>query len=231
MSHIWARVNAFSANYAPRSAVPGSVAHFSMGKLISGFVEKSSPRYLSAQLIGWDVLDITWATTFRPAFLPRPADIELTPKLIARLPLLAGGAFPFPRSTLISNSVRLEVPTLDLPIWRERAAAAGTPRVSKFEFSDNNSLLGPIAEAHERQFNAYSSRYTSPSVAHSSVRGAPRSPPKNNRSMILNKIVFTPFLFNSASPTHKERSQGFGILPIAHEQMPVCTLNEESSTF
>ena len=167
-----------------------------MGQLISGFVEKSSSRYLSAQLIGWDVLDITWATTFRPAFLPRPADIELTPKLIARLPLLAGSTFPFPKSTLISNSVRLEVPTLDLPIWRERASAAGAPSVSKFEFSDNNSLLGPIAEAHERQFNAYSSRYTSPSVAHSSVRGAPRSPPKNNRSMILNKIVFTPLFYS-----------------------------------
>ena len=178
MVHTWVRVRAFSANYAPRSANPGSVAHFIMGKLICGCVEKSPPRYLSAQLIGWGILDITRATTFRPAFHPRPVDIVLTPELIARLPLLAGGAFPFPKSTLISNSVRLEIPTLGLPIWRERGAAAGTPRVSKFECPDNNSPLWPIAESHERQYNAYSSRYTSPSVAHSSVRGGRSLTPK-----------------------------------------------------
>ena len=94
MVHTWVRVRAFSANYAPRSANPGSVAHFIMGKLICGCVEKSSPRYLSAQLIGWGILDITRATTFRPAFHPRPVDIVLTPELIARLPLLAGGSLP-----------------------------------------------------------------------------------------------------------------------------------------
>ena len=188
-SHTWVRVNAFSANFAPRSALPGSIAHFSMGQLISGFVEKSASHYLSAQFVGWDVLDVPWATTFRPAYVPRPADIELTPKLIARLPLLAGGGFPFPANTLISNSVRLQVPDLDLAIWRERAAKAGTARVSKFEWTDNNSLLGPIAEAYEQGRNPSSSRYTSPSFAQSSVRPA-RSPPRNNRSITrINSIT------------------------------------------
>ena len=133
-----------------------------MGQLISGFVEKSASHYLSAQFVGWDVLDVPWATAFRPAYLPRPVDIEFTPKLIARLPLLSGVAFPFPANTLISNSVRLQVPDLDLAIWRERAAKAGTARVSRFEWTDNNSLLGPISEAYEQGRNPSSSRYTPP---------------------------------------------------------------------
>ena len=125
MFHTWARVNAHSSGWAPRSSAQG-YAHFTLGQLVSGFAEQTSSDYESAQLIGWDVLDMPWALHFRPDFIPQARDFTLRPQLVARLPLLGASGFPFPKNLSLSNSVRLQVPVLDISIWRQRAAAAGT---------------------------------------------------------------------------------------------------------
>ena len=134
----------------------------------------TSSGYQSAQLVGWDLLDLPWALQFKPDGIPQAHDFELTPKTLARLPLLGASGFPFPKNPLISNSVRLEVPRLDISLWRQRAMAAGTARVSEFRWSDNHSLLGPInEEAHVSVSQAGSPRQSSNR----------RPPPINNRHM------------------------------------------------
>ena len=161
------------------------------GQLISGFVEQTRSDYQSAQLIGWDTLELAHALHFQPDFLPREGDLTLSPKAIARLPLLGAHGFQFPKNPLISNSVRLEQPRLDISLWRQRAAAAGTPRVSDFVWSDNHSLLGPIVEeAHVSVSQAGSPRSIAslqpPQARPKLMRPPPafnRPPPVNNRHM------------------------------------------------
>ena len=87
-------------------------------------------------------------TTFRPAYLPRPCDIVLTPRLIARLLLMGAGGLPFPSNPPISNSARLEVHLSDISICRGRTMRAGTARASQYERPDNNSPMWQILEHH-----------------------------------------------------------------------------------
>ena len=119
-------------------------------------------------------MDWPWALHFKPTFLPREIDFELTPRIIAKLPLLGASGFKFAKNTAISNTVRLECPRLDMPSWRQRAQAAGTPRVSNFFWSDNHSLLGPVPE---------DGLISVSQVGSPSSRARVRSPPKNNRHM------------------------------------------------
>ena len=180
MFHTWVRVNAYSSGFAPRSSLQGEAHHFTLGQLVSGFVEKTCSGYQSAQFAGWDVLDMPWALHFRHEYLPQAQDFELTPKTIARLPLLGAQGFPFPKNPMISNSVRLEAPRLDISLWRQRTMAAGTARVSEFLRSGNHSLFGPIreeAEAHRSFSQAGSPRHSS------NQRLNQRPPPVNNRHM------------------------------------------------
>lgn len=158
-----------------------------MGQIVSGFVEETSSDYASAQLIGWDVVDFSWAHHFKHDFLPRSCDFELTPNIIARLPLLGARGFPYAKNTDISNIVRLELPLLDLPIWRERAAVAGTARVSNFLWSDNNSLLGPVPEGPEEALISVSEAGSPRSKTTQILPPQARSPPKNNRHMQIPK--------------------------------------------
>ena len=159
-----------------------------MGQLVSGFIEETSSKHASAQMVGWDILDYAWADRFKPDFIPRSNDFELTPSTIARLPLLGARGFPFAPNPDISNVIRLEVPRLDLPIWRQRAAIAGTARVSEFLWSDNNSLLGPVPEERLVSVSeAGSPRLADPprsSAGHQQrSRDHVRSPPRNNRHL------------------------------------------------
>ena len=108
MYYTWARVNAFSSTFSPKYC-SDAAAHFSMGHLVAGFLEETISGYHSAQMIGWDHADLPWWKEFRPSFLPSAGDIEFTPRLIAKLPLIGASGFPLPTNTLISNVIRLEV--------------------------------------------------------------------------------------------------------------------------
>ena len=165
------------------------------GQLISGFVEQTRSGYQSAQLIGWDAIDLAHALHFTPDFVPRAGDLTLMPKAVARLPLLGANGYQFPANPLISNSVRLELPTLDISVWRQKAAAAGTPRVSEFVWSDNHSLMGPIPEdAHFSVSQAGSPRSIAslqPQPKSKLMRPPPafnRPPPVNNRHMQMRNV-------------------------------------------
>lgn len=77
----------------------------------------TSSKYQSAQLVGWDIADLSWWATFKAEFLPSAGDIQLTPKLIARLPLLGAEGFPYQTNTDISNVVRLEVIFFEISLY------------------------------------------------------------------------------------------------------------------
>ena len=112
--------------------------------MISGFVEQTASDYLSAHLVSWGRSDWDWLNAVRPWFAPRPWQLELTPEIVARLPLLGGGNFAKPKNPLIVNSVRLSVPELDLYTWRDRSMKAKTPHVEAYRRSGRNSLRGQI---------------------------------------------------------------------------------------
>ena len=190
----------------------GDSAHFVMGQIVSGFIEETASGYASAQMIGWDVVDFPWAHHFKPDFLPRDCDFELTPKIIARLPLLGAAAFKFAKNVDISNSVRLQVTRLDISNWRQRAAAAGTARVSNFLWSDNNSLLGPVQE----EVSTFPAQLT-PANDRSGRSNRFRSPPKNNRHMQIrstpsrltaeNLEAGSSSRWHDRSPSHRSRRE------------------------
>ena len=77
-------------------------------------------------MVAWGRLDLSTAKAFRPWFLPRPWHLELTPEIVARLPLLGGLNFSKPANPRIVNSVRLSVPELDLFAFRNRSYMTGT---------------------------------------------------------------------------------------------------------
>ena len=141
MKYSFARANAYSSGYRPRSYTPGRYAHFCPGELISGYVEATFSPYLSANFIAWDRLDIEWAKTFRSWYLPGPWQIVLKPETVAKIPLLGGENLYAPQNPLIANSARLGTPELDLYTWRLRAKVAHTPRHSRHLWSANNTLI------------------------------------------------------------------------------------------
>ena len=131
--------------------------------------------------------------------------------MIARLPLLGASDFKFAPNADISNSVRLQVPRLDISNWRQRVAAAGAARVSNFLRTDNNSLLGPVPEDDDPLISA--------SVVGERIRSGRtdrfRSPPKNNRHMQMRNSRLTAENaernsstdFVDRSPSHRSRRE------------------------
>ena len=186
-------------------------------------MEQTRSGYQSAQLIGWDTVDLAHALHFTPDFVPRDGDLTLTPKSVARLPLLGANGFQFPANPLISNSVRLEQPKLDISIWRQKAAAAGTPRVSEFVWSDNHSLLGPITEeAHVSVSQAGSPRSSfrlQPQAKPKLMRPPPmfNRPPVNNRHMQMR---------NDPAYSSKASSLGDGMSRLSLQDRPESVTDE-----
>ena len=128
-------------------------------------------------------MGLAQAPHFAPDFLPRSGGLALTPKTVARLPLLGASGFSYPKNPMISNSVRLELPRLDISVWRQRAAAAGTPRVSDYLRSENQTLLWPIAEEARVSVSKAGSPISRPETNLISPPPMFRAPPVNNRHM------------------------------------------------
>ena len=180
LKYSFVRVNAFSSAWAPRNATPGLTAHFMPGMMVMGFIEAVYSHYLSAQMIAWDFLDFQWANSLRPWFLMKPWQLTLDPSVVAKIPLLGGENFLKAPNPRIVNSIRLEVPGVDLFTFRDRAAKSGSAHHEKFVWSSNESLLGEVIPEGQEVSGSYGIRpRSSRDVGGSNTAG--RSPPRGSR--------------------------------------------------
>ena len=97
------------------------VAHFTLGQLTSGFAEQASIYYQIDLLPRWCSVGFRRARHFELDLAAEAHDCELTHRVVARLPFARDSSYPFPKNDAPSKSDRLEVRSLDLPNWRERA--------------------------------------------------------------------------------------------------------------